>query len=361
MRPIRWLALAGAPLAAVLLAGCIASPTSADGSAAPTPSTSLSVPDGTPTDVVTGLDAPWEVALYDGTPLISLRNSGDVLELRDDGSTRLVGTVPDVQHSGESGLLGMAAGPDGALYTYSTAADGNRIERFAIDGAAGSYSLGAEETVLDGLPANSFHDGGRIAFGPDGMLYASVGDAGDGDAAQDRGALNGKILRMTPEGGVPDDNPFPDSLVYSLGHRNVQGLGWAGDGTMFAAEFGQDAWDELNVIRPGRNYGWPTIEGKGGGERFTDPVQQWRTDDASPSGLAVIDDTVFIANLRGEMLRAIPVGEPGSARELFAGEYGRLRSVLAGPDGDLWFVTNNTDGRGQPRDGDDRILRVPLP
>jgi glucose/arabinose dehydrogenase len=359
MRRSARIGIAGTAVVLLALAGCTATPSDADPARTPT-GTGLVVPEGTPTDVVTGLDAPWEVVLVDGTPLISLRNSGEVLELLDDGSTRTVGTVPDVQPGGEAGLLGMAVAEDGALYTYSTAADGNRIERFALEGSAGSYALGAEETVLDGLPANSFHDGGRIAFGPDGMLYASVGDAGDAGSAQDREALSGKILRMTPDGGVPDDNPFDGSLVWSLGHRNVQGLGWASDGTMFAAEFGQDAWDELNVIEPGENYGWPEVEGEGGGGRFTDPVQVWRTDDASPSGLAVIDDTVFVANLRGEVLRAIPVDEPGTARELYAGEHGRLRSVLEGPDGTLWIVTNNTDGRGQPRDGDDRILSVPL-
>ncbi|MFD1720005.1 PQQ-dependent sugar dehydrogenase [Amnibacterium endophyticum] len=347
----------GALLVPVSLTACTQAPI---GTPAPAAS-GIAVPTGTPTDVATGLEAPWEVVRYDGTPFISLRNSGEVLELLDDGSTRRVGVVPDVQHrGGEGGLLGMAVGQDGDLYTYSTAADGNRIERFAVTGGAGSYALGAERTVLDGLPSNTYHDGGRIAFGPDGMLYASVGDAGSGDLAQDRDAANGKILRMTPDGEVPDDNPFPDSLVYSLGHRNVQGLGWASDGTMFAAEFSQDTWDELNVIRPGQNYGWPIEEGRGDDDRFTDPVQQWNPDDASPSGLAVIDDTIFIANLRGQVLRAVPPDAPGTSRELYEGRYGRLRSVLAGPDDTLWIVTNNTDGRGNPDAGDDRILTVPL-
>lgn len=327
---------------------------------APGPSVAMASLTGTPTDVVTGLEAPWDVVLFEGTPLISSRNSGDVLELTADGTTRLVGTVPDVQHTRESGLLGLAVGPDRALYAYSTTAEDNRIERFTIEGSAGALSLGAEEVVLDGLPMNSFHDGGRIAFGPDGMLYASVGDAGDGSAAQDVDRLNGKILRMTPDGEVPADNPFPGSPVYSLGHRNVQGFGWAGDGTMFAAEFGQDAWDELNVVRPGANYGWPEVEGPGGEGEFVDPVQYWATDDASPSGLTVVEDTVFIANLRGEVLRAVPVADPGTSVEYYAGVFGRLRTVLAGPDDTLWIVTNNTDGRGDPGDGDDRILQVPL-
>ncbi|KQO62438.1 glucose dehydrogenase [Curtobacterium sp. Leaf261] len=326
-------------------------------------------PSGTATDVVTGLDAPWSVVVVgsgsgsDGSVLVSERDSADVLELRD-GATRTVGRIDGVQHGGEGGLLGLAVDdtdPDAPrLYTYSTTADGNRIERYALRGDPGSYTLGARTTILDGLPANSFHNGGRIALGPDGMLYASVGDAGDGDDAQDRSSLAGKILRMTPDGDVPADNPFDDSLVWSLGHRNVQGLGWAADGTMFASEFGQDTWDELNVIEPGADYGWPEVEGKGGGSGFVDPVQQWRTDDASPSGLAVVGDTVFVANLQGRVVRGIPVADPSGAHEYFAGEYGRIRTVLAGPGGDLWFVTNNTDGRGDPAAGDDRIVSVGL-
>ena len=157
--------------------------------------------------------------------------------------------------------------------------------------------------VLDGLPAAGNHNGGRIAFGPDGMLYAGAGDAAQGDRAQDLDSLGGKILRMTPDGGIPDDNPFAGSLVYSYGHRNVQGLAWTEDGTMFATEFGQDTWDELNIIEAGGNYGWPIVEGQGGGDEFIDPVQQWRPDAASPSGMAIIGGTIFIANLRGEVLR----------------------------------------------------------
>ncbi|BDZ47880.1 oxidoreductase [Frondihabitans sucicola] len=361
---VRAVATTAAVLGAVALAGCTSDdePTGARSSAsAPTDlAASETAPVGTPTDVVTDLDAPWSVVFVGDTPLISERDSARVLELSKSGSTRVVGTVPGVSASGESGLLGLAVGPDGGLYVYSTGADGNRIQRFDLDGSAGSFALGSPVTVLDALPSNTFHDGGRIAFGPDGMLYATVGDAGSSPDAQDRDSLAGKILRMTPEGDVPSDNPFRGSLVYSLGHRNVQGLGWASDGTLFAAEFGENTWDELNVIEAGGNYGWPKVEGKGGGSEFVDPVQQWHTDDASPSGLAVVDDTVFIANLRGEVLRGVPVSDPSTSHEYFAGEYGRLRTVLPSPDGGLWIVTNNTDGRGTPASGDDRILSVDL-
>ncbi len=220
--------------------------------------------------------------------------------------------------------------------------------------------LGDPRSVVDGLPSATNHNGGRIAIGPDGMLYASVGDALDRSSAQDLGALSGKILRMTPDGDVPADNPFPGSLVYSYGHRNVQGLGWAQDGTMFAAEFGQDTWDELNVIVPGGNYGWPQAEGSDGAGGFVDPVQQWSPSEASPSGLAVVAGTVFIANLRGQVLRAVPVATPGESVEYFSGELGRLRAVALAPDGHLWLLTGSTDGRGSPGPDDDRILSVSL-
>jgi glucose/arabinose dehydrogenase len=317
------------------------------------------VPAGEPSDVVTGLTAPWSVAFLGDTPLISQRDDGIVLEVTGD-TTRAIGTVDDVVHDGESGLLGLAVDDRDRLYAYSTGPDGNRIQRFPVAGEPGSLELGEPETIIDGIPSASYHDGGRIAFGPDGLLYATVGDAGQGDSAQDVDSLGGKILRMTPDGGVPDDNPFPDSLVYSYGHRNPQGLAWADDGTLFAAEFGQDTWDELNIITPGGNYGWPDVEGTAGREEYIDPVQQWSPDQASPSGIAITGGTIFIANLRGAVLRAVPVADPATSTDYYAGEYGRIRAVTPSPDGDLWFLTNNTDGRGTPADGDDRLLSVPL-
>ncbi|MBE1877673.1 PQQ-dependent sugar dehydrogenase [Myceligenerans pegani] len=313
---------------------------------------------GEPRAVATGLAAPWSVAFLGTTALISERDSADVRELLDDGSTRVVGTIEGVSPEGEGGLLGLAVDDDGRLYAYSTGAGGNRVQRIELTGEPGSLGLGQAETILDGIPSASFHDGGRIAFGPDGMLYVTTGDAGDGDAAQDLDSLAGKILRMTPDGDVPDDNPFDGSLVLSYGHRNPQGIDWADDGTMFASEFGQNTWDELNVITPGGNYGWPVVEGVAGDERYVDPVQQWSPAEASPSGIEIIGGTIFVANLRGAVLRAVPVAQPSESAEYYAGEFGRLRDVTASPDGDLWFLTNNTDGRGDPGPDDDRLMAV---
>lgn len=314
---------------------------------------------GQPRAVASRLEAPWSMVSLRGIPLVSERDSGRILELDADGSTRVVGVVEGVVAQGESGLLGLAVDED-RLYAYSTGRDGNRIQRFGISGEAGALALGAAETLIDELPSASYHDGGRIAFGPDGMLYATVGDAGRSERAQDLDSLGGKILRMTPDGAVPDDNPYPDSFVYSSGHRNPQGIAWAEDGTLFASEFGQDTWDELNIITPGANYGWPLVEGIADDGRFVDPVQQWDPDDASPSGMACVDGMLYLANLRGQVLRAVPVAEPSTAIDYAVGQFGRLRDVVAAEDGTLRVATSNTDGRGDPNAEDDQILSFPI-
>lgn len=343
------------------LSACTAEPSRNDDSA-PSREPSGS---GTPSElqtVATGLDAPWSIAFHGDTPLVSERDSARVLELDDEGQARELAVIERVAPRGEAGLLGIAV-HDGYSYAYFTAEDENRIERYALRGDRGALTLGAAETVIDGIPSASYHDGGRIDFGPDDMLYATAGDAGNTTNAQDPDSLAGKILRVTPDGEVPDDNPFPGSPVYSLGHRNPQGIAWSADGTMYASEFGQDTWDELNVIVAGGNYGWPDVEGIAGDEEFIDPVQQWDPADASPSGITIMDagnagEMIYIANLRGQRLRAVPLDDLTQSTERFTDEQGRLRDIVAAPDGTLWILTNNTDGRGEPRPDDDRILSL---
>lgn len=374
-RMLRRLGL-GAALA-VALAGCTAepAPTATPPASAPPPSPTAPAPApspspepptpvqpaGDPEVLAEGLDAPWSIARTDdGGVLVSERDTARIVEIGDGGAVREVGVVPGVVHGGEGGLLGLAVleGASRYLYAYSTGGDGNRIQRMPLTGSPGAFALGEPETVLAGIPAAGNHNGGRLAFGPDGLLYATAGDAGDRDAAQDPGSLAGKILRMTPDGGVPDG---ADSLVLSLGHRNPQGLAWDSAGRLWAAEFGQNAWDELNLIEPGGNYGWPVVEGVGGDPAFIDPVAQWPTSEASPSGLAIAADTLFLAALRGERLIAVYPNPAGAdAVDWFTGELGRLRDASLAPDGSLWLLTNNTDGRGAPRDGDDRLVRVRL-
>ncbi len=312
------------------------------------------------TIVATDLEAPWAIAFYEETPLVSERDSARILELDAVGEPRTVATIGGVAAGGEGGLLGIAV-QGGYLYAYFTTDRDNRVERFTVQGERGSLTLGQATTVIDGIPAAGNHNGGRIAFGPDEMLYVTTGDAGDQGSAQDMDSLSGKILRLTPEGGVPADNPFPGSPVFTLGHRNSQGIAWAEDGTMVASEFGQNTWDELNIIEAGGNYGWPEVEGIAGDERYIDPVQEWAPSEASPSGIAIAGELIYIANLRGERLREVPVADPSrTLRERLAGEYGRLRDAVVAPDGSLWILTNNTDGRGQPAADDDRILRLDI-
>lgn len=354
-----------AALATLALASCAITP---PGSPPPGSPSGASLPSATPTSgspspepdesvIASGLDAPWSIVFYRDTALVSERDTARIVEIGTDRAVREVGHIDAAAPRGEGGLLGLAV-RDSWLYAYYTTAGDNRVERFELLGEPGSLSLGQGQVILEGLPAAQNHNGGRIAFGPDQLLYVTAGDAGDRDSAQDLDSLAGKILRVTPEGAVPEDNPFPGSPVYSFGHRNPQGLAWDAEGNLFATEFGQNTWDELNLIEPGGNYGWPEAEGNADTDGFADPMQQWATSEASPSGMAYLDGVLYIANLRGERLREVPLSDLTTSTERFVGELGRLRDVAVAPDGSLWLLTNNTDGRGSPRPGDDQILRI---
>ncbi|MET7368653.1 PQQ-dependent sugar dehydrogenase [Streptomyces sp. NPDC005566] len=315
------------------------------------------------------LPSPWGLAaLPGGDLLVASRDEATISRIDgESGKKTLLGSVPGVAVGGEGGLLGLAVAPtygaDHLVYAYFTTESDNRIARMQYDEQKpAGRQLGAPDTILRGVPKGSVHNGGRIAFGPDRMLYAGTGETGDTGLAQDRTSLAGKILRMTPDGEPVHGNPEADSVVYSYGHRNVQGLAWDSRKQLWAAEFGQDTWDELNRIEPGKNYGWPDVEGKKGEEGFVDPVAQWKTSEASPSGIAYAEGSIWMAGLRGERLWRIPLSgtagkEPLAAPQAFLeGKYGRLRTVLAAGGDKLWLVTNNTDGRGTPKPGDDRIL-----
>ncbi|WP_329221330.1 PQQ-dependent sugar dehydrogenase [Streptomyces sp. NBC_01485] len=318
--------------------------------------------------VAEGLDSPWGLApLPEGGLLVASRDEGTITRVdeKTGGKTEL-GEVPGVSAAGEGGLLGLALSPDYAsdhmVYAYFTSASDNRIVRMLYDAKrpAGDQ-LGAPDTVFKGIPKGMIHNGGRIAFGPDGMLYVGTGESGDRGLAQDKKSLGGKILRLTPEGEPAAGNPFPDSPVYSYGHRNVQGLAWDSEQRLFASEFGQDTWDELNAIAPGGDYGWPTAEGKSGDTKFQNPIAQWHTDDASPSGIAYAEGSIWMAGLKGQRLWRVPLkGTVASAdpQAFLDGEYGRLRTVVSAGGDKLWVTTSNTDGRGDPEKEDDRILEL---
>jgi glucose/arabinose dehydrogenase len=319
--------------------------------------------------VATGLNVPWGIAvLPDGSALVSLRDQARIVRITPGGQAGRVPTnradrrIDGVVPGGEGGLLGIALSPtyatDHVVYAYFTAANDNRIARMTYL----SGQLSRPTVIFSGIPKGSNHDGGRIAFGPDGMLYAGTGEGGVPGRAQDRHSLGGKILRLTADGKIPAGNPFERSPIWTYGHRNVQGLAWDSDGNMYASEFGQNTWDELNLIVKGHNYGWPVVEGIGHRSGYTDPLRVWHTDQASPSGIAIVHDVVYLAALRGERLWQIPLTANGTRtpRALLQGTYGRLRAVAAGPDGGLWILTNNT-ARGTPRAGDDKLVEIPIP
>jgi glucose/arabinose dehydrogenase len=318
--------------------------------------------------IAKNLKSPWGLAaLPDGDLLVSSRDEGSLTRVdAETGKLTPVGNVVGVSPAGEGGLMGLALSPtyatDHQVYAYFTTESDNRIARMIYDEKRpAGQQLGAPDTVFKGIPKGMVHNGGRIAFGPDKMLYAGTGETGERGLAQDPASLGGKILRMTPDGDPVHGNPTADSVVYSLGHRNVQGLAWDEDRRLWAAEFGQDTWDELNLIEPGKNYGWPTVEGRAGRAGFVDPVAQWKTSEASPSGIAVAGGSMWMAALKGERLWRVPLAgaKPVASPEAFlAGKYGRLRTVLAVGGDQLLVVTSETDSRGSPGAGDDRILRV---
>ncbi len=376
---------AGAVSALLLTSGCSSGPDGGPGgdaasasgggpsrSAAPPRATASPAPaKGSATvlrTVAEGLKSPWGLApLPEGGLLVSSRDEGTITRI-DEGTGRKteLGAVPGVSAAGEGGLLGIALSPDYAadhmVYAYFTSASDNRIARMVYnpDKPSGEQ-LGAPNTILRGIPKGMIHNGGRIAFGPDGMLYAGTGESGERGLAQDKKSLGGKILRLTPEGEPAPGNPFPGSPVYSYGHRNVQGLAWDADQRLFASEFGQDTWDELNAIKPGGNYGWPDAEGTSKDAAFQNPIATWHTDDASPSGVAYVGGSIWMAGLRGERLWRIPLKGTEAAADpqpFLKGEYGRLRTVAAAGGDKLWLMTSETDGRGTPAKGDDRILEL---
>jgi aldose sugar dehydrogenase len=311
--------------------------------------------------VAENLRIPWGVALLPfGGALVSERDTARVLHIDLHGAVSEAGVVPGVVPSNQGGLLGLALSPDFLrdrwVYAFFSTEDDNRIARMVFrDGV-----IGPPEPVLVGIPRGANHNGGRIAFGPDGMLYVGTGDAGNPPSSQDLNSLAGKMLRITPDGQPAPGNPFPDSRIWSYGLRTAQGFDWDQRGQLWAADIGRDTWDELNLIVPGGNYGWPIVEGKAGVPGFIDPLLQWSPAEATPGGLAIAGNTILMTGLRGQRLWRIPIEGDGvgAPEAFFVGELGRLRTIVQVVGPLLWLTTTNHDQLGTPRPGDDKILRV---
>ncbi|MER5341532.1 PQQ-dependent sugar dehydrogenase [Streptomyces mirabilis] len=317
--------------------------------------------------VSSGWTIPWGTYwMPDGqTALVTERDDFRVWKVTKDGTRTQVGTVPNaVTTNGEGGLLGVAVDPKWAtnhyVYFMHTASEGNRVVRMTYDGS----SLTGYTILLQGIKKNRYHNGGRLAFGPDGYLYVSTGEAQTPELAQDKTSLNGKILRMTTDGKAAPGNPF-GNYVYSYGHRNPQGLAFDRNGRLWEAEFGNSSKDELNLIKPGANYGWPTCEGSCSVSGMTNPKATWNVSEASPSGIAIVRNVVYMASLRGERLWRIPItGDTenvGTPTAYYVGTYGRLRTVTKVPGADqLWLSTTNCDNNGGAADGSDKIFKVSI-
>ncbi|MGV9885243.1 PQQ-dependent sugar dehydrogenase [Streptomyces sp. NPDC003006] len=323
---------------------------------------------GAATPVSTGWTIPWGTSwLPDGSAaLVTERDSFRVWRVSKDGKEKQrLGTVPESQTTGgEGGVMGVAVDPDWAanhyVYVMHTSTEGNRIARMTYDGTA----LSGYKPLLKGIKKNKYHNGGRLAFGPDGYLYATTGDAQDKALAQDKNSLNGKILRLTKDGGPAPGNPF-GTHVYSMGHRNPQGIAFDAQGRLWEAELGENRKDELNLVKAGENYGWPTCEGVCGVPGMTNPKKTWNVAEASPSGVAIVDGAVYMAAMRGQRLWRIPISadseDVGTAKAYYVGQLGRLRSVTAVPGAkELWLSTTNADANGGQPVGSDKIFRVPI-
>lgn len=343
------------PLLLVLLTACGGAEPPLPAAPAANPPASTS-PDG-PQVLATGLEAPWGIDfLPDGDALVTERDRARVLRVpAAGGAPTVVREIGEAEPAGEGGLLGLAVSPtyaaDGRVFLYVTTAQDNRIVTFTMKEPDAPLV-----PVLTGIPKGTIHNGGRLAIGPDGHLWAGTGDVGERALAQDRASLGGKVLRMTLQ-GAPVDGAA--SVVYSRGHRNVQGLAFDRRGQAYSVEFGQNRFDEVNRIGQGSNGGWPEVEGADdGGGRFLMPITTWETSEASPSGAAIIGDTLYVAALRGQRLWTVPLADPGNPTARYEGEYGRLRAAAVAPDGSLWLLTSNRDGRGDPAPEDDRVLRL---
>lgn len=328
------------------------------------------------TVVAQNLEVPWAIAFLPSSPtggpdrsMLVTERAGRVRYVDQNGlDSTSVATLSQVEEIGEGGLLGIALHPDFAknnyvylYYTYSSKGDNtlNRVVRMTYK----DKKLTDEKIIVDAIPGAANHNGGRIKFGPDNMLYITTGDAQEPSLAQDRNSLAGKILRVTESGRAVANNPF-NNKVFTLGHRNPQGLAWDSTGQLWSTEHGrsgvQSGLDELNLIISGKNYGWPTIQGNETRSGMVTPIKNSESTTWAPAGAAFVDGSLFFGGLRGQTLYEAVLDNDTvtEVKEHFNSQFGRIREVVVGPDNMLYITTSNRDGRGSPQAGDDKILRI---
>ncbi len=314
--------------------------------------------------IAENLRTPWEIGFLPNGELLISQRPGNLVRIRTEKSSI---EIPSVREIGEGGLLGFTLHPDfennNLIYFYITVENQgqleNRVEQYFFNLSANI--LTNRKIIISAIPASSVHNGGRIKFGPDGYLYISTGDSSDSDLAQNINSLAGKILRLDENGNIPSDNPFSNP-VYSYGHRNVQGLTWDSENQLWATEHGrsgmQSGLDELNLIQKGANYGWPIIQGDDVQTNLHAPIIHSGTDTWAPAGAVFFDNSIFFTGLRGQALYKYNLQDK-TLRAYFNGEFGRLRAITLKNDS-LYISTSNNDGRGNPKIGDDKVIKINL-
>lgn len=325
--------------------------------------------------IAENLHVPWAVDISEDGRLFFTERRGNVRVIENGilNPVPLYTFGPPFVSMGEGGLMGLALDRDflsnGYIYLMYTYEENGRLYSRVVRMRIQDNTVPQEEIILDQIPAGQFHNGGRIKIGPDGYLYITTGDAGERDLAQDINSLAGKILRIGTDGSIPADNPFQGSPVYALGLRNPQGLAWNSSNVLYASDHGETAHDEINIIQPGGNYGWPLVIGDEEiqGYDFIKPVIQSGNDTWAPAGIAFVTTgprigQLLVSTLRGSVLLAITFDESGTqvvnVEQLLEVRYGRLREAYQARDGSIYLTTSNLDGRGLPSPGNDRILRL---
>lgn len=311
------------------------------------------------------LNVPWEIIFLPNNRYLLTERVGNLVVLDSLNNTVETTQVPGVLARGEGGLMGAVLDPNFSdnnyLYLYFTYLKNgdvtNKVVRYVFE----DNSIKDEFIVIDDIRGSNNHNGGRIAFGPDGKLYIGTGDASIDALAQDNTVLEGKVLRINADGSIPADNPFGNA-VYSYGHRNVQGLAWDSSGQLYSTEHGpsgtQSGWDEINKIVSGGNYGWPEVRGDSTNPDFLNPEIHSGSDDTwAPAGIAYYNNVLYFAGLRGAALYAYDL-DTNTLEEHFKSEYGRIRAVVLGNDQLLYITTSNNDGRGRPKENDDKLIRI---